>query len=134
MALVTAAATTLMAAPASASTSSATSVTAESAAKQLIRSKVYFGKCEDTCRIRVRITNISRKNLYNVKLNATLKVDGRKAGTCYDYVGSIRARRVAWATCTVRTRTLDTLWNQALDGERDFRRYASTYVSYRYYR
>ncbi|MFG1706443.1 hypothetical protein ACFLIM_24925 [Nonomuraea sp. M3C6] len=136
--LVAAAATTLMAAPASAtsstaSTSTATSAKATTARPQLIRTKVYFGKCEDTCRIKVRITNISRKNLFNVKLNVSLKIDGRKAGSCYDYVGSIRARKVRWAGCTVRTATLARFYNQALDGERRFDRYASTYVSYRYY-
>jgi hypothetical protein len=142
--LVAAAATTLMAAPAAASTSSASSasVSASTAASkstitartQLIRTKVYFGRCKDTCRIKVRVTNISRKNLFNVRLNARLKVNGRKAGTCTDYVGSLRARRVTWAACTVRTSTLSNLYNNYLDGLTGFRYYASTYVSYRYYR
>lgn len=137
MVLVAAAATSLMAAPASAATTTATeaATTATVTAKpQLIRTKVYFGRCKDTCRIKVRITNISRRNLYNVKLNASLKVNGRKAGSCYDYVGSIGARRVRWASCTVRTRTLAQIWNNYLDGYTSLNRRASTYVSYRYYR
>ncbi|MFC4122707.1 hypothetical protein [Nonomuraea zeae] len=142
--LVAAAATTLMAAPAAASTagassasvsaSTATSKSAATASAQLIRTKVYFGRCRDTCTIKVRVTNISRRNLFNVRLNARLKVNGRKAGTCTDYVGGLRARRTTWAACTVRTSTLSNLYNDYLDGFSGFRYYASTYVSYRYYR
>ncbi|WP_146104141.1 hypothetical protein [Nonomuraea solani] len=124
-----AAASSLMAAPAAAATTETVSAQA-----QLIRSKIYFGRCRDTCQIKVRITNISRRNLYNVKLNVRLKVSGRKAGTCYDYVGRIGARKVRWASCTVRTRSLSEMYNAALDGYASFRPYASTYVSYRYYR
>ncbi|UBU11656.1 hypothetical protein [Nonomuraea gerenzanensis] len=119
-----AAATTLMAAPAEAATSSA----------QLIRTKSYWGKCEDTCRVKVRITNISRKNLFNVKLNVNLKVNGRKVGSCYANVGRIAARKVRYTGCTVRTAKLAEAWNDYIDGYRDFNTYASTYVSYRYYR
>jgi hypothetical protein len=119
--LVAAAATTLMAAPADAST-------------QLISTKISFGHCEDTCKIKVRIKNKSGKTLFYVKLNAKLKVNGHKAGTCYDSVGTIRAYRVRYATCTVRTATLTNLWNDAYDNGSRWRPYANTYVSYRYYR
>ncbi|KAB8193427.1 hypothetical protein FH608_019470 [Nonomuraea phyllanthi] len=133
--LVAAAATSVLAAPAGASASTSTSTTAAAAASaQLIRTKVYFGRCKDTCRIKVRVRNVSYKNLYNVKLNASLKVNGRKAGTCYDYIGTIRARKTRWASCTVRTRTLDRMYNNWLDGYASFNRYAHTNVSYRYYR
>ncbi|MCF6471586.1 hypothetical protein FAF44_24790 [Nonomuraea sp. MG754425] len=125
MALVAATATSLMATPAQA---------AASTSAKLIRTKIYSGHCEDTCRIRVKITNISRKNLYYVKLNARLKVNGRKVGSCYDSVGSIRARKVKWASCTVRTERLSDMWNAYLDGRTSFRPYANTYVSYKYYR
>ncbi|MFB9628592.1 hypothetical protein [Nonomuraea helvata] len=132
MALVAATATTLMAPPAGATTAT-TSTTSTTAKAQLISTKVYFGRCKDTCLIKVRIRNKSYKTLYNVKLNARLKVNGRKAGSCYDYVGTIRPRKIKWAACVVRTGTLAQMWNNWLDGEDDFDRYASTYVSYRYY-
>ncbi|MEV1171307.1 hypothetical protein [Nonomuraea sp. NPDC049784] len=131
-ALVAATATTLMAAPASASATAGTSETTASA--QLISTRVYFGRCKDTCLIKVRVRNTSYKTLYNVKLNARLTVNGRKAGSCYDYVGTIGPRRIKWAACTVRTATLAQMWNNWLDGYSNFNRYASTNVSYRYYR
>ncbi|GAA4912323.1 putative transglutaminase-like cysteine proteinase [Nonomuraea thailandensis] len=123
-ALVAAAATTLMAAPAEAATSSA----------QLIRTKSSWGHCENTCRVKVRITNISRKNLFNVKLTVTLKVNGRKVGSCYDNVGRVNARKVRYAACTVRTAKLSEAWNDHIDGYGDFRTYARTSVAYKYYR
>ncbi|MFG6197179.1 hypothetical protein [Nonomuraea sp. JJY05] len=128
--LVAAAATTLMAAPAGASASSETTT----AGAQLIRTKSYWGRCKDTCTVKVRIRNISYKTLYNVKLNVRLKVNGRNVGSCYDYVGTIRARKVSWGACTVRTRSMAEAWNNWIDRVDDFNRYASTYVSYRYYR
>ncbi|MBB5773791.1 hypothetical protein [Nonomuraea jabiensis] len=128
--LVAAAATTLMAAPAGASASTETTT----AGAQLIRTKVYFGRCKDTCQIKVRVRNISYRTLYNVKLNARLRVNGRNVGTCYDYVGTIRSRGTKWAACTVRTRALSQSYNNWLDGYSSFNRYANTYVSYRYYR
>jgi hypothetical protein len=137
-ALVAAAATSLMATPAGASTSARTSFAAETvtttAARQLIRTKVSLGRCKDTCRINVRITNISRKYLYRVKLNARLSVNGRSVGSCYDYVGTIKPRKVRYAACTVRTRALSQRWNNFLDGWAYFNRYAKTSVAYRYYR
>ncbi|MFI6739961.1 hypothetical protein ACIBI9_44160 [Nonomuraea sp. NPDC050451] len=131
--LVAATAATLMAAPASASASTAES-TATTASAQLIRTRVYFGRCKDTCLIKVRVRNVSYRTLYNVKLNARLRVNGRSVGTCYDYVGTIRSRGLKWASCTVRTRALSQSYNNWLDGYASFNRYANTYVSYRYYR
>lgn len=136
-ALVAAAVTTLMVAPASAaSTSSAAAATASesTASRQLIRTKLYRGYCRDTCRIKVRIKNISGYRLFNVKLNARLSVNGRKAGVCYDYVGIIRPYGVRYATCTVRTARLADMWNDFNDFGGRFNPYANTYVSYRYYR
>ncbi|GGP01511.1 hypothetical protein LDL08_01550 [Nonomuraea glycinis] len=106
---------------------------AESAPK-LIAYKIYFGRCKDTCRIKVRVTNKSRKTLYSVNLNARLKINGRKAGSCYDYIGKIRPKRVRWGGCTVRTRTLSTLWNRWLDGEIRYDKDVNTVVHYEYYR
>lgn len=126
--LVAAATAGVIAAPASASSS--TDVTANA---QLISTKVYFGTCEDTCRIKVRIRNKSGRTLYNVKMNAKLRVNGTQAGTCYDYVGIIRPYRVKWASCTVRTAKLTRLWNEANDYGDNWNRYANTYVSYKYY-
>ncbi|NRQ36864.1 hypothetical protein HII36_34245 [Nonomuraea sp. NN258] len=103
------------------------------AAGQLIRTKVYFGRCEDTCRIKVRITNRSRKLLFNVKMTARLKINGKRVGTCTDYVGSIRGKRVRWAGCTVRSRTLARLWDRHMDNEIDFDAYVNTTVYYRYW-
>ncbi|QYC44329.1 hypothetical protein Nocox_33810 [Nonomuraea coxensis DSM 45129] len=122
--LTAAAATTLLAAPADASTSAA----------QLIRTKVSWGHCEDTCKVKVRIKNISRKRLYNVKLNVSLKVNGRKVGSCYDSVGTIRPYGVRHAACTVRTARLSNAWNDFQDYGGRYYKYASTNVSYRYYR
>ncbi|WP_090947162.1 hypothetical protein [Nonomuraea jiangxiensis] len=135
MALVAAAATTLLAAPANASATSTATVESTAARPQLIRTKLSFGRCKDTCQIKVRITNISRKTLFSVKLNARLTINGRNVGTCYDSVGTIRARKVRNASCTIRTATLDRYWNTWLDGDlRSFNKYARTSVSYRYYR
>jgi hypothetical protein len=104
------------------------------AAPKLIAYKIYFGRCKDTCRIKVRVTNKSRKTLYSVNLNARLKINGRKAGSCYDYIGKIRPKRVRWGGCTVRTRTLSTLWNRWLDGEIRYDKDVNTVVHYEYYR
>ncbi|TMR89872.1 hypothetical protein [Nonomuraea basaltis] len=143
MALVAAAAAALMAAPANASSSSAAtsvvSVASESeatltAGAQLIRTRVSFGRCRDTCRINVRVRNISGKYLYNVRLNARLSVNGRRVGTCTDYVGTIRSYGTRYAACTVRTSSLSRAYNNFLDGFTGFRYRASTNVSYRYYR
>lgn len=103
-------------------------------APKLIKYKIYFGRCKDTCRIKVRVTNKSRKTLYSVNLNARLKINGRKAGSCYDYIGKIRPKRVRWGGCTVRTRTLSTLWNRWLDGEIRYDKDVNTVVHYEYYR
>ncbi|MEO3873959.1 hypothetical protein ABGB18_34540 [Nonomuraea sp. B12E4] len=138
VALVVAAATALLAAPANASTagtSADASVAATAARPQLIRTKVYFGRCKDTCQVKVRVTNISRKTLYRVKLNANLTINGRKMGACYDNVGTIKARKVRWASCTVRTATLSRYYNAWLDGDlASYNKYARTSVSYLYYR
>jgi hypothetical protein len=104
------------------------------AAPKLITYKIYFGRCKDTCRIKVRVTNKSRKTLYSVNLNARLKINGRKAGSCYDYIGKIRPKHVRWGGCTVRTRTLSTLWNRWLDGKIRYDKKANTVVHYEYYR
>ncbi|MEU7856449.1 hypothetical protein [Nonomuraea sp. NPDC049141] len=100
----------------------------------LIKYKIHWGRCKDTCRVKVRITNISRTTLYAVSLNARLKVNGKKVGSCYDYVGTIRAKHSRWGGCTVRTRTLSNMWNRWLDGEIRFDRDVNTVVHYEYYR
>ncbi|WP_101787199.1 hypothetical protein [Nonomuraea indica] len=107
--------------------------TATAARPKLIRTKIYFGRCKDTCRIKVRIKNVSGKRLYDVTLNARLEINNRKAGSCYDYVGSIRPRATRWAGCTVRSGTLAKLWNRWLDGEIRWDREARTVVAYEYY-
>ncbi|MER6950775.1 hypothetical protein ABT294_42845 [Nonomuraea sp. NPDC000554] len=107
---------------------------ASAARRHLLNYKIYFGRCKDTCRIKVRITNISRQSLYAVSLNARLKINGKRVGSCYDYVGSMRAKRVRWAGCTVRSSTLARQWNRWLDGEIRWDRRASTVVHYEYYR
>ncbi|MBN6058262.1 hypothetical protein JYK22_40445, partial [Nonomuraea sp. RK-328] len=98
------------------------------AGAQLIRYKIVLGRCKDTCRIKVKITNISRKTLYDVSLNARLKVNKTKAGSCYDYVGTLRAKRQRWAGCTVRSGRLASLWNRWLDGEIRWDTHVSTVV------
>jgi hypothetical protein len=123
--------------PAAAPPATSVSTTADRAtvtAPKLIKYKIYFGRCKDTCRIKVRITNKSRTTVYSVNLNARLKINGRKAGSCYDYIGKIRPKRVRWGGCTVKTRTLSTLWNRWLDGEIRFDKKANTVVRYEYYR
>lgn len=133
---------TVVAAPAAAqatptagvSAGAAKPATVTAAKPQLIRTKVSFGRCKDTCRIKVRIRNISNKRLFSVALNARLKVNNRKVGSCYDYVGSLGPKRTRWAGCTVRTKTLSAMWNRWLDGGIRWDTYAGTVVSYRYYR
>ena len=113
---------------------SPTATLSSTAKPHLVKYKIYFGRCKDTCLVKVRITNISRKTLYAVSLNARLKVNGKKVGSCYDYVGTIRAKRTRWGSCTVRTRTLSNMWNRWLDGEIRFDRDVNTVVHYEYYR
>ncbi|MEU4573316.1 MULTISPECIES: hypothetical protein [Nonomuraea] len=114
---------------------SVTEAAAAVAAKpHLIRYKIYFGRCKDTCRIKVRITNTSSKRLYSVSVNARLKVNNRKVGSCHDYVGQIRPKGVRWGGCTVRTRSLSKMWNRWLDGEIRFDKQVNTVVHYEYYR
>lgn len=134
-------ATTATAAAGAATTTARTTATtaagtvAESAAKRhLVRYKIYFGRCKDTCRIKVRITNTSRTTLHDVSLNARLRVNGRKAGTCYDHVGKIAPKRTRWGGCTVRSATLSRMWNRWLDGEIRFDKKVNTTVAYKYYR
>ncbi|MGI5282128.1 hypothetical protein ACQEVF_02245 [Nonomuraea polychroma] len=69
MLLAATVATGVLSATPTAASASATSTTA---GPHLIDYKIYFGKCEDTCRIKVRIKNVSRKRLYDVSLNARL--------------------------------------------------------------
>ncbi|MEQ4723094.1 hypothetical protein [Nonomuraea sp. B19D2] len=122
-------------AAASASTVAQTALGAGTTARpHLLDYKIYFGKCEDTCRIKVRIKNVSRTKLYDVSLNARLWVNGKKVGACYDYVGSIRPKGVRWAGCTVRSAKLANLWNRYLDGEIDFDTKTKTSVHYEWYR
>jgi hypothetical protein len=114
-------------------TAASASATSTTAGPHLIDYKIYFGKCEDTCRIKVRIKNVSRKRLYDVSLNARLWVNGTKVGACYDYVGGIRPKGVRWAGCTVRSAKLARLWTRYLDGEIDFDTETRTNVHYEYY-
>lgn len=111
-----------------------TATLSSTAKPHLVKYKIYFGRCKDTCLVKVRITNISRRTLYAVSLNARLKVNGKKAGSCYDYVGTIRAKRTRWGSCTVRTRTLSNMWNRWLDGGIRFDRDVTTVVHSEYYR
>ncbi|NUT41518.1 MAG: hypothetical protein HOV86_16170 [Thermoactinospora sp.] len=116
--------------------SSATvSESAEMSAPKHLRQKIYIGRCKDTCKIRVRVTNISRTNIYRARLTVTLRVNGHKMGTCRDTIGDIRARRVKWGECTIRTDKLDGYWDRWEYGDRS-RWYTDvrTVVSYTYYR
>ncbi|MFG6194419.1 hypothetical protein ACIBI9_29545 [Nonomuraea sp. NPDC050451] len=114
-------------------TPTAASASGTAARPHLLDYKIYFGKCEDTCRIKVRIKSVTRLKLYDVSLNARLWVNGKKVGTCYDYVGSIRPKGVRWAGCTVRSSKLSTMWNRYLDGEIDFNTETKTNVHYEWY-
>lgn len=104
-----------------------------SAAPRMIKYRIQFGRCKDTCRIKVRITNISRKRLFNVRLNARLWVNGKKVGSCTDRVGTIRPKGVSWGGCTVRSAKLARLWAQYLDGDIPFSYRTKTNVRYKYY-
>lgn len=127
--LVAAAVTALTVAPAAASTGASSAASA-----QLIRTKVYFGDCENTCQIKVRISNISRTNIFDIRLKARLKINGRTVGNCTDHAGSLKAKRTKWAACTVRSKTLARAYDRYLDGFAAFDQQASTTVYYRYYR
>ncbi|MGP3962068.1 hypothetical protein ACTWPT_39375 [Nonomuraea sp. 3N208] len=130
MLLTAAVATGVLAATPAAASASETATTAR---PHLLTYKIYFGKCEDTCRIKVRIKNVSRQRLYDVSLNARLWVNGKKVGACYDYVGGVRAKGVRWAGCTVRSAKLAQMWTRYLDGEIDFDFETRTNVHYEYY-
>ncbi|MFI6498762.1 hypothetical protein [Nonomuraea typhae] len=106
---------------------------AASTRRHLIRTKIYWGRCKDTCRVKVRIKNISRKRLYSVSLTAKLRVNGRSMGSCRDYVGQISPRGTRWAACTVRSSRLNRLWDRYLDGEIRWNTRVNTVVHYRYY-
>ncbi|MEU8103116.1 hypothetical protein ACWGH8_42855 [Nonomuraea muscovyensis] len=129
----TAAATLATRATTAGATSAGRIAVTTTARPKLIRTKIYFGRCKDTCRIKVRIRNVSRERLHDVTLNARLEINNRKAGSCYDYVGGIRPRATRWAGCTVRSSTLAKLWNRWLDGEIRWDREARTVVAYEYY-
>lgn len=134
LAITTAATTLVIAAPSAANASSTTTIaTMEAARKQLIRTKIYWGRCKDTCRIRVRIKNISSKRLYDVNLRAKLRVNGRYMGLCRDHVGQIRPRGVRWASCTVRGAKLNRLWDRYLDGRIRWDTRVNTVVHYEWY-
>ncbi|WP_188196954.1 hypothetical protein [Nonomuraea sp. SYSU D8015] len=130
----TAATGVIAVAPTAAAASTVAQGADTTARPHLIDYKISFGKCEDTCRIKVRIKNLSRKRLYDVSLNARLWVNGKKVGACYDYVGGIRPKGVRWAGCTVRSSKLTRMWNQHQDGEIDFGPSTKTRVHYEYYR
>ncbi|MFI6296441.1 hypothetical protein ACIBEJ_32950 [Nonomuraea sp. NPDC050790] len=135
LAVATAATTLVTAAPSAANASSTTTIataTAE-AKKQLIRTKIYWGRCKDTCRIRVRIKNISSKRLYDVSLRAKLRVNGRYMGQCRDHVGQIHPRGTRWASCTVRGGKLNRLWDRYLDGQIRWDTRVNTVVHYEWY-
>lgn len=129
--LVAAAVTALTAAPAAASSGSSG---AAAASAQLIRTKVYFGDCENTCQIKVRISNISRTKIFDIRLEARLKINGRNVGSCTDHAGSLSAKRTKWASCTVRSKSLARAYDRYLEGFADFDQQANTTVYYRYYR
>lgn len=133
LALVLAATTLVAVTPASATTRAPATVASEEARPKLLRGKPYFGRCKNTCKVYVRLRNVSRQSVFSVKLRVSLKVNGRKVGTCHDYVGTIRAGRKAVASCTVRSGKLASMWrNRYSYGE--WYTYASTYVTYLYYR
>ncbi|MEV0587979.1 hypothetical protein [Nonomuraea sp. NPDC050310] len=99
-----------------------------------IRLKLYIGRCKDTCRAKVRVTNISRSNLFNARLTLSVKVNGKKMGSCTDYIGGINAKRVRWAACTIRTAKLDNYWDRWLDGDLSrWSPYVYAVTNYRYY-
>jgi hypothetical protein len=124
-----------MAAPAGATSSTAGAAAVTVTAKpHLIRSKIQFGRCGHTCRIKVRIKNVSRTTVVNVRLKARLKINGRHVGTCYDHVGTIRARKARWAACTVRSRSLSRAYDRYLGRRSDFNQHVFTTTHYRYYR
>ncbi|WP_146103976.1 hypothetical protein [Nonomuraea solani] len=111
-----------------------TAASAQTGARpHLIDYKIYWGKCEDTCRIKVRIKNVSRKRLHDVSLTARLWVNGKKVGSCYSRIGRINPKKVRWAGCTVRSAKLTAQWNRYLDGESDFNHKTKTRVHYEYY-
>lgn len=131
-AFVLTATTLVIASPASAGTA-VTVASVESAKPKLLRGKPYFGRCKNTCRVYVRITNVSRQSVFSANLTVSLKVNGRKVGTCRDYIGTIRAKRTTVASCTVRSGKLSSMWSNRHSYGRWYV-YASTAVRYLYYR
>ncbi|MFE3452849.1 hypothetical protein ACFXJ8_28375 [Nonomuraea sp. NPDC059194] len=111
----------------------ASSSAVASARPKLLRGKPYFGRCRSTCRVNVRIKNVSRQSVYSVKLTAKLKVNGRSVGSCGDWVGTMRAGSVRIASCTVRSGKLSSMWRNRYDYGRWYVS-ARTAVRYLYYR
>ena len=108
---------------------------AGAAATQLLRTKISFGRCKDTCQVKAKVTNISRRNAYKATFYVTLSINGRKAGTCSRYIGNIPAKRVRYVSCTVRSARLANMWDSWESGELSrWNTYAKTNVSYTYYR
>lgn len=134
LAVITAATALAIAAPPAANAAPATEVaTVQTARPQLIRTKIYWGRCKDSCRIKVRIKNISYKRLFDVRLSAKLRVNGRYMGSCSDYVGRISPRRTRWAACTVDSGRLERLWDRYLNGEIRWDTRVNTVVHYEWY-
>lgn len=120
-------------APAQAATAKASAVA--EAQRGYIRTKIYKSKCPSTCRIKMRITNISGKNLFSMNARVTLYVNGHKMGRCSSWVGSLRAHRARNASCTVHTTKLTRYWDRWEAGELSkWRPYADVSVYYKYYR
>lgn len=130
-AVLMAAATLVIASPAQADTVGAVEVSS----RQLIRYKLSWGRCKESCRIKARVTNISRTTVFSSRFNVSLTVNGRKVGGCTDYLGTIRPGRVKYASCTVRSGRLASMWYDWESGDlsRWYRRAKAT-VYYRYYR
>ncbi|WP_327090146.1 hypothetical protein OIE66_05865 [Nonomuraea sp. NBC_01738] len=102
-------------------------------ARQLVSTKIYWGRCKDTCRVKVRIKNKSYKRLFDVSLKVKLRVNGRYVGSCTDHVGRISPRGTRWAACTVYSGKLERMWDRWLDGEIRWDTRVNTVVHYEWY-
>ncbi|GAA0915169.1 hypothetical protein [Nonomuraea longicatena] len=118
---------TLVAAPIAANAS-----TAETAKRDPIRVKIYDTRCEDTCVIKARFKNVTSRKLWDVRMVAKLRVNGKYVGTCTDNIGRIKPYGARYGRCTISSARLERAWDRYTEGEADdFYPYATVGGTYR---
>jgi hypothetical protein len=106
--------------------------TAESARRDPVRVKIYDTRCENTCVIKARFKNVTSRTLWDVRMVAKLRVNGKYVGSCTDKLGRIKPNGVRYGRCVVSSARLERAWDRYTEGEADdFYPYVTVGGSYR---